>query len=252
VIPDPTHVLAVAPSQVRQRELVQSCHSAVAAGLDHGSVVDLYLDLAHIPAIGAAPLTGVADTFELVDDGHYRGELPDDARAVARLLDVEDTAEVAAIDRLVFGLDDRPYLAYRPDEPRLELDDDIAEGVAADVREVLADLPAGLLPADSIVKWRHDDREYELHPPYLRAGDARFDLANLVAVGFDRERRRIDLGWDTTDRGFLARLRSHFGVSRPTRFEFDTTGGYERVADGFETVAGELGVMANENRPVSR
>lgn len=250
-IPDPTHVLVLPPASASERDAVASYHAAVLAGLDHGTSVDVYLDADNLPGISAGPLTGVAETFELVDDCHYRGELPDDARAVAGLLDVTTWDDVAALDRLVLSRDGRAYLVYRPDEPWLALDDSVTEGVDADVREVQAELPAGLLAAESLVQWRGDDREYDLHPPHLRVGDARYDLSKLVAVKLDRERRRIDLGWDTADRGLLGRLFSGVGRSRPTRFTFETTGAYERVAREFESLGETLDVLSDGERPAT-
>lgn len=251
-IPAPSHVLVLPSASASERDAVASYHGAVLAGLDHGTSVDLHLDPDNIPGISAGPLTGVAETFELVADCHYRGELPGDAEAVAGLLDVTSWEDVAALERLGLSRDGRPYLVYIPSEPSLELDDGVAEGVAADVRDVTAELPAGLLAAESLVEWRDDDTDYALHPPHLRAGEARFDLSKLVAIRLDRERRRIDLGWDTADRGLLGRLFAGFGPSRPTRFTFETGGAYERVAREFESLGETLGVVGERDRSATR
>lgn len=253
VIATPTHVLVLPPTSASERDEVASYHGAVLAGLDHGTSVDVHLDPDNFPSIAADSLGGVADSFELVDDCHYRGDLPEDARAIAGLLDVTDWEDTAGIDRLVLSSDGRPYLVYVPAGRTLELDDSVADGVADDVREVVADHPAGLLAADSLVQWRDDGgTEYDLHPPHLHVDDARYALSNLVAIKLDRERRRIALGWDTANRGLLGRLFSGIGRSRPTQFTFETTGAYERVAREFESLGETLDLLSERDRPATQ
>lgn len=247
---DATHVLVLGALDHPERDALRSCHTAVIAGLNHATSVDIFLDADQISAVSLGPLAAVAesDAFELVTDGQYRGEMPECVGPLAELLDVTGFDDIGAIERLVLRSGDVPVLDYRPDERHVALDDAHTDGAAARIDDELEGLPAALLETKQLVRWRHGGHEYTITPPSVTVDGTEFPLSNLAVVDVDRERQRISLAWDASEQGFLARLRSHFGPSRPTTMQFDDGAAFQRVAQELETVGDELDVLTEESR----
>ncbi|MFB6180053.1 MAG: hypothetical protein ABEI77_10050 [Halorientalis sp.] len=244
---DPTHVLVLGQFDDTDPDhgALVSCHTAVLAALDHATAVDVFLDADQIAGVALGSIADIGESFELVADGQYRGELPDDAALLAQLLDVRRFEAIAAIEAIVLRCENTPLLVYRPADRSVELDDRRTDA-PADIQSELADAPVGLLRTEPLVQWRADGHEYALAPPSVTVDDAAFDLSNLVSVSFDCDTHRIYLAWDASDTGFLGRLAAHVGPSRPTTLSFPNSAAFERVAQAFERVADTLGVLAGD------
>jgi hypothetical protein len=242
-IPTPTHVLVFGALQFPDREQLAILHESVDAALPFADRVDLHLDPDRISGISADPLVAASEAFDLVADTHYRGDIEEDATPVRRLLDVDDWREVAAIERVELSADGRPVLEYVPDDRRLDVDAGRVEGPVEAIEDAIGDRPAGLLATTSLVRWRLDGHEYDLAPPDLSVDGVGFDLSKLASVHLDESRKRIGLAWDAGDQGFLSRLTSRLGPSRPTTLDFESYPEYERVALEFERIAEPLGLL---------
>ncbi|WP_136717457.1 hypothetical protein [Halorientalis salina] len=243
---EPTHVLVLGGLDDPERDALVSCHTAVLAALDHATSVDVYLDADHIAGVSLGSLADIGEAFDLVADGQYRGEIPEGAAHLAQLLDVRQFEEIAAVEGIVLRRADIPFLVYRPDDRLVELDASRTDDAVEDIQRETGDYPVGLFEATPIVQWRADGREYALDPPAVTVDDAAFSLSNLASVTLDRERRRIHLAWDATERGFLSRLAARFRPSRPTTLAFEDDPAFERIAQEFESVGETLGVLSGD------
>lgn len=239
--PDPTHVLVLGALDAPERDGLASCQVAVLTALDHADAVELVLDADHIGGAAVGPLAAIGQSFELREDGRYRGELPAGTDPLLALLDVDQPEDLGALNRLVLFCDGTPFLNYQPADHHVELDDGPTDDAAAEITETLADFPVGLFRTEPLVRWQQQERAYAIHPPSITVDETAFPLSELASVYIDRDRRRIELAWHATEQGFLARLFSMRGPSRPTVVE--PTGGFERVARHFESVGETLGVL---------
>lgn len=250
---DATHVLVLGAVERADRAALKSCHTAVVAGLNHATAVDVFLDPDQISAVSLGPLAAIAesDAFELVADGQYRGTMPDCVGPLAQLLDVSDWEDIGAIERIVLRSEAVPVVTYRPADRHVAVDDARTDGAAATIRDEIEEFPAGLLETKPLVRWRHDGHEYTITPPSVTVDGTAFPLSNLASVATDRDARRVRLAWEATDRGFLSRLADHFGPSRPTTMTFDDSATFERVAQELEGLGETLGVLTEtrQHRP---
>jgi hypothetical protein len=245
---DPSHVLVLGSVDQSDPEALVSCHAATAYALQHGDAVDVFLDADHIAAVSHAALGELGESFTLVSNGQYRGELPEASQLIVALLDVDDRADLAAIERIVIRREEWPLLSYHLESLTVDLDADRADGVVDDVREGIDEYPAALLETTPLVRWRQDGHEYALDPPALRVDDTGFPLSSLASIWLDRDRRQVQLAWNASDRGLLSRLASRFGPSRPTTLTFTDSAQFQRVAREFESLGETLVLMPENDR----
>lgn len=168
---------------------------------------------------------------------------------LAELLSLSSRHRYVTLASLALLAGDRRVLWHVPDHGTLQVDADAdadagndGEGgadLADRLRRVVADHPAGLLPATTLAAWRADGTPYELAPPTLSAGQASFDLGRLAGVTVDRRAPAVRLSWASPD-GLVGRVAAAVAPSPPERLPFDSRAAFERALAGFETVAAEL------------
>jgi len=214
-------------------------NAALSAILDRADAVDLWTDTELVADESPDVATSIPDAFDRIDEGRYRGALPDCRSTLDELLATEGVYRFVGFERLDVRVDDRLLARYVPDHATFRVDCTTVEGMDAELRRTLADADAAILPARTLAEWSRDGTRYELRPPSLRTDRSCWGLTGITAVRLDDADRRIELEWAPPS-GVLQRAVDLLSPDSPASFAFDDAGAYRDAADAFVSVADRL------------
>ncbi len=236
---DPTHALVLGDLEDSTRDELECVNAALRAALQHGTTVEIALDAEQFAEDYPARVADVDTEFERVDEGIYRGSLPQCTDALEGLLTVGTWHRFVALESVAVRRDGEVFLWYVPDHRTFELDANLAAEALDDVREVFEGRPAALVSTDAAAQWNDGDHYYSLEPPSLCVDDRCFGLSRLAGVDVDPQNRRLSLSWQSDSSGVVSRFVTRITPSPPTTLSIPDDETFERVAGTLEQLTAD-------------
>lgn len=242
-----THVLVVSRAADADGE-VGVHNAALSAILDRADAVDLWADADLVADEYPDAAASIHEAFDRIEEGRYRGALPDCRSALESLLATEGVYRYVGLERLDVRIGDRLLARYVPDHSKFRVDCTASEGLDAELRQTLADAEAGIVPAGTLAEWSCDGTRYELRPPSLCTDGSCWGLAGITAVRLDDANRRIELEW-TGPSGVLQRAVDLLFPDAPRAFDFEDESAYRDAAEAVALVADCLSIPVERAAP---